>query len=79
MIFCPRIFPLFLTYLIISEVRALRIWFENQLIKKLHDIHDDVLFKEWTELLFEQALLAEGTQLDNPAQFVKRVNHLLLS
>jgi molecular chaperone HtpG len=28
-------------------------------------------------MLFEQAVLAEGGQLDNPADFVNRVNQLL--
>jgi molecular chaperone HtpG len=35
-------------------------------------------FVEWTTLLYEQALLAEGGKLDNPALFVKRLNTLLL-
>ena len=29
-------------------------------------------------LLFDQALLAEGGQLDDPASFVRRINHLML-
>lgn len=51
---------------------------EHLLIQKLHDITDDSLFEEWTLLLYEQALLAEGGQLDNPAAFVGRVNSLLM-
>ncbi|MDF1678580.1 MAG: molecular chaperone HtpG [Legionellaceae bacterium] len=50
---------------------------EHALIQRLNDIQDEDLFKEWTEILFEQALLAEGGTLDNPAAFVKRVNRLL--
>ena len=50
---------------------------EHPLIQGLHDITDDQLFNEWAFMLFEQALLAEGGQLDNPAQFVQRVNKLL--
>ncbi|SPE35197.1 molecular chaperone HSP90 family [Burkholderiales bacterium] len=34
---------------------------------------------EWAHLLLEQAILAEGGQLDDPASFVKRVNALLLA
>ena len=34
--------------------------------------------KEWSALLLDQAVLAEGGQLDNPAAFVKRLNTLLL-
>jgi molecular chaperone HtpG len=51
---------------------------EHNLIKRLHGIEDDNRFAEWVVMLFEQALLAEGGQLDNPAEFVNRVNKLLL-
>lgn len=52
---------------------------EHQLIKRLHDMTDDNQFEKWTVVLFEQAVLAEGGQLDNPADFVNRVNQLLMS
>ncbi|MDR3411484.1 MAG: molecular chaperone HtpG [Formivibrio sp.] len=35
-------------------------------------------FADWTEILFDQAVLAEGAQLDDPAGFVKRLNGLML-
>ncbi|MER0171276.1 MAG: molecular chaperone HtpG [Nitrosomonas sp.] len=35
-------------------------------------------FEDWSHLLFDQALLAEGGQLEDPAAFVKRLNELLL-
>jgi len=35
-------------------------------------------FDDWAVVLFEQALLAEGGQLDDPAGFVKRINSLML-
>jgi molecular chaperone HtpG len=35
-------------------------------------------FDDWVAVLFDQALLAEGGQLDDPAGFVKRVNQLML-
>ncbi len=35
-------------------------------------------FDDWASVLFDQALLAEGGQLDDPASFVKRVNQLML-
>ena len=50
---------------------------EHPLLSKLKD--DDQQFDEWTNLLFDQALLAEGGQLNDPAGFVKRMNHLLLN
>jgi molecular chaperone HtpG len=39
---------------------------------------DEPRLADWASLLFEQALLAEGGQLEDPAAFVKRVNRLLL-
>lgn len=50
---------------------------EHTLIKRLHAVQDDSKFAEWVIVLFEQAVLAEGGQLDNPADFVSRVNKLL--
>jgi molecular chaperone HtpG len=35
-------------------------------------------FDDWAQLLFEQAVLAEGGQLENPAAFVARLNNLML-
>lgn len=51
---------------------------DHALIKRLHDIEDDVRFEAMTLVLFEQAVLAEGGQLDNPADFVRRINELLV-
>jgi molecular chaperone HtpG len=51
---------------------------EHDLVKKLNDITDDVLFEDYTNLLFEQAQLAAGTPLDDAAGFVKRMNKLLI-
>jgi len=50
---------------------------QHLLIKKMHQINDDELFSEWTKMMFEQAVLAEGGNLDNPAAYVARVNALL--
>ena len=49
---------------------------EHALVKKLHDLSDDAL-NDWGMLLFEQAALAAGNQLEDSAEFVKRVNRLL--
>jgi molecular chaperone HtpG len=40
--------------------------------------YEEKRFDEWAALLFDQALLAEGGQLDDPAGFVKRLNELML-
>jgi len=39
---------------------------------------EDKRFDDWAAVLFDQALLAEGGQLDDPAAFVKRINQLML-
>ena len=39
---------------------------------------EDKRFAEWAALLLDQALLAEGGQLEDPAGFVKRMNELML-
>lgn len=36
-------------------------------------------FEDWSHILFDQALLAEGGQPEDPAAFVKRLNDLMLS
>ena len=38
----------------------------------------DQKLPEWAALLLDQAVLAEGGQLDNPAEFVKRLNAMLM-
>jgi molecular chaperone HtpG len=40
---------------------------------------EDQGFDDWAAVLLDQAILAEGGQLDDPATFVKRVNQLMLA
>jgi len=40
---------------------------------------EDAKFADWGHFLFDQALLAEGGELEDPAGFVKRLNELVLS
>ena len=51
---------------------------EHELVKRLDREQSEDRFADLSALLFEQALLAEGGQLADPAQFVKRMNKLLL-
>jgi len=52
---------------------------DHQLVKQLADIESDEDFSDWASLLFEQAVLAEGGQLEDPAGFVQRVNRLMMN
>ena len=40
--------------------------------------YEDAKFDDWSSILFDQAMLAEGGQLVDPAGFVKRLNDMLL-
>ena len=52
---------------------------EHPMVVRLKDESDDARFGDWSSILFDQALLAEGGQLEDPASYVKRLNTLLLS
>jgi molecular chaperone HtpG len=57
---------------------ALEINPEHSLVKRLQQEGDETRFTEWSRLLFEQAMLTQGAQLDDPAAFVKRLNRILV-
>jgi len=57
---------------------VLEVNLDHQLLKQVSGVESDEDFKDWAELLFEQAVLAEGGQLEDPAGFVQRVNRLML-
>ena len=50
----------------------------HPMLEKMKDETDMDKVKEWSMLLFEQAILAEGGQLENPAGFVSRLNKIML-
>lgn len=50
----------------------------HRLVEKLKAESDDAKFADYAHVLFDQALLAEGGQLEDPASFVKRMNSLIL-
>jgi len=52
---------------------------EHELVKHISDEPDDEQFNQWTEVLFDQAMLAERGSLKDPASFVSRLNKLMLS
>ena len=51
---------------------------EHPLVKRLKSEDQGDRFDDWAKLLFEQALLSEGGQLEDPATFVSRMNKMLL-
>ena len=51
---------------------------EHVMVNKLADMADEEMFAQWAELLLEQAILSEKGSLDDPSEFVGRINKLLL-
>ena len=49
---------------------------DHPLVQRLK--YEDAKFDDWSNILFDQALLAEGGNLNDPAGFVKRLNEMLL-
>tara|TARA_B100001146_G_scaffold223954_1_gene240043 strand:+ start:267 stop:2237 length:1971 start_codon:yes stop_codon:yes gene_type:complete len=52
---------------------------EHPIVVRLKDETDDSRFADWSHILFDQAMLAEGGQLTDPAAFVTRLNALMLT
>ena len=50
---------------------------DHNFIKQLESEQDEQVFSDWSNLLFNQAILAEGGQLEDPASFVKLVNRYM--
>jgi molecular chaperone HtpG len=50
----------------------------HPLIQRLDAESDIAKVGEWSQLLLDQSILAEGGHLDNPSDFVRRLNTLLL-
>ena len=51
----------------------------HPLVQRLKDETDESRFADLAKVLFDQSLLAEGGQLEDPAGFVKRLNQLMLA
>jgi molecular chaperone HtpG len=50
----------------------------HPIVERLAKETDDARFADWSQILFDQATLAEGGHLEDPASFVKRLNELML-
>ena len=51
---------------------------EHALLKRMDSAEGGEHFDDLAQILFDQALLAEGGQLEDPAAYVRRVNRLLV-
>ena len=51
---------------------------EHKLIKKLKTFEGTSDFDEYASVIFDQAMLSEGGQLDDPVNFVKKINRFLV-
>ena len=50
---------------------------QHPIIVRLKDISDEKRFTDWAYILFDQSVLSIGEKLDNPTDFVNRLNDLL--
>ncbi len=51
---------------------------KHPLVERLKDTADEAAFADLAHVLYDQAMLAEGGELDDPATFVRRVNRLIV-
>jgi len=51
---------------------------EHKLIEKLKTFEGTDDFDEYASVIFDQAMLSEGAQLDDPVNFIKRINRFLV-
>ncbi|MCZ6577965.1 MAG: molecular chaperone HtpG [Gammaproteobacteria bacterium] len=52
---------------------------DHPIVKKLNAEKSKKKFDDWSSILFDQAILAEGGQLEDPADFVAKLNKMLVS
>ena len=50
----------------------------HPIVKRMENEKDDQRFADWSDILFDQAILAEGGQLEDPAGFVSKLNKMML-
>src|SRR5580698_572363 len=51
---------------------------KHPLVERLKDTADQEVFADLAHVLYDQAMLAEGGELDDPASFVRRANKLIV-
>ncbi len=52
---------------------------DHPIVKKIDSEQDEDKFADWSHILFDQALLSEGGQLEDPASFVHKLNTMIMS
>ena len=52
---------------------------DHPIVMKIDQETDEDRFKDWSHILFDQALLSEGGQLNDPANFVHKLNSLIVT
>jgi molecular chaperone HtpG len=62
-----------------SSKPILEINSDHPIVKQLAGEKSKKKFDDWSAILFDQALLAEGGQLEDPAGFVARLNKMLVA
>ncbi len=51
---------------------------KHLILRRLKDEQDEDRFRDWSNIIFDQALLSEGGKLDDPAAFVHRLNDMFV-
>ena len=49
----------------------------HPLVQRMENEEVEDRFEDWAKILFDQAILAEGGQLEDPASFVSRLNQMI--
>ena len=49
----------------------------HELIKKIEKVEENQLFNDYASVIFDQAILAEGGQLDDPIGYVNKINKFI--
>jgi molecular chaperone HtpG len=60
-----------------QQKRILELNADHAIVKKMQAIGDETRFADWSALLYDQALLAEGSLPKDPAAFARRVQALM--
>ncbi len=63
---------------VLGSIPILEINPDHPVIKQLIEMEEGDSFSDWSNILFEQALLSEGGQLEDPTGFVQRLNRMFL-